>query len=383
MEFHKKLVIVGIWFGLILTTGHASSFEYIYPILASKQEDKTLIYLIYQKNVAHLELWLWDPKTTRAHRALLSTYTPAGVELWPEDNGFSFIDNGRIRLKSFTSSQLKTIALSRPVYELSLLYWIDDENFYFSAKQGDHFGLFCSNIDGRVIPLQVDDNSDIMYPQKKGDNIFYIRRYVYGDGYYCYSIWRTLLSNRDSCFQIYSHGSNPIIFLHMTSESEGYFIELPATIYSDHSLLSCAYYRFQCKEGIWSSEKLFDFSLPTILLFSHHNETVLHETILRLIPHHYKETIYYCDSSTLTCMRRRASSLDIYVYDRLTGIRQRITQAQQGQFFFAPFITDGILYCGGVLCEEDQQQFPIMRMNEEGEVCFELPKFYFDEERQK
>lgn len=349
-----------------------NGFEYVYPVAFTKKSSQTLIYLIYQKNIYHLELWLWNPETHMANRALLSTCVPAGIQLWPNGKGFSFIDNGRIRIKSFAKSSLTTLTLTQPIYELSLIHWIDDWSFYFSAKLGDYFGIFYGTMDGNITIACADSAHDYMYPQKVGDQLFYIKRTIQ-NGEYSYSIMQTLYSNPSTFCQIYNHGANPIIFLYMSSDQEGYFVEHPALVYSYHTILPCSYYHIRYEDNSWKVDKLFDFSLPTSLLFSQQQETVLHETLLRLTPHHHDCVVYYCDSCDLSVVRRKAANLDIYAYDIPTRTRHKITHAQHGQFFFAPLVVENVLYYGGILYDSEEG-LPRMWMDDQGQVCFDIPK---------
>ena len=55
-----------------------SGQEYVYPVgVLSHQQEK--IYLLYQKSLGHVELWIWDVHTKEAQKGLLSTFTPAGL----------------------------------------------------------------------------------------------------------------------------------------------------------------------------------------------------------------------------------------------------------------------------------------------------------------
>ena len=89
----KYLFFMLLFFGII------NSEEFLYPVASFNNDGQNFIYVIYQKNVHHLELWSVNSETMIATKLLMSNFSPAGVRLLPNQAGFSFIDNGRIRVK--------------------------------------------------------------------------------------------------------------------------------------------------------------------------------------------------------------------------------------------------------------------------------------------
>ena len=115
------------------------SAEYVYPVAAASAEQ---VYVLYQKSTDHIELWLWNSITKKASKALLSTFSPAGLQLLPDGSSFSFIDNDRIRVKLQGKRQPRAVGFCEPVYDISLIHWINNESFYFSAKEKERFQYF-------------------------------------------------------------------------------------------------------------------------------------------------------------------------------------------------------------------------------------------------
>lgn len=153
--------------------------EFLYPVSSIYVNGRPKIYVIYQKSKSHIELWLWDPETKIADKGLLSMYIPASLNVLPSEKAFSFIDDGgRVRIKECNKRSVKSIDFCDPIYDISQIYWIDDENFYFSAKKNNKFCIFHSDKDGLIKPVlqDIDLKIDYMYPQKVGDFIFYIER---------------------------------------------------------------------------------------------------------------------------------------------------------------------------------------------------------------
>src|SRR5271155_2236996 len=109
-------------FLLALYTSSLSA-EYLYPVAACSAEQ---IYVLYQKSTDHVELWLWNSITKKASKALLSTFSPAGLQLLPDGSSFSFIDNDRIRVKMLGRRQPRAVGFQEPVYDIGLIQWIDN-----------------------------------------------------------------------------------------------------------------------------------------------------------------------------------------------------------------------------------------------------------------
>ncbi|MCL4229639.1 hypothetical protein KJZ61_03020 [Candidatus Dependentiae bacterium] len=371
----RKWSILFVYVALCGVSGQIFPTEYVYPVAMHQQPDVLKLYLIYQRTPEYLELWLWDPVTTKGTRLLLSTYVPAGLRILPGGSGLSFIDNGRIRVKRFAQQALQTIALDEPIYNLSLINWIDDRSFYCSAQRAERFALFYCDTDGHVSPLCMHADADYLYPQKIQRMLYAIRRTINKDGIPHYSVVKVgydLSASNAYPTVLYEHGNNPIVFLDMISEHEGFFVEHPALIYEHHSLLPCSYYHFWYHRGVWEVEKLFDFTLPTTLLFPHHQDTVLHETLLRLVPMYHDGLVFFCDISDVSMVRRRAANLDIYVYDMELGTKNKLSHAHHGQFFFSPLLVQNTLYFGGQISDRDDR-LPMMWLDEQGDICFKLP----------
>lgn len=375
----KKLSIFFVYMTLCGFFGRVFAAEYVYPVAMHQQPDVLKLYLIYQRTSEHLELWLWDPVTTKGTRLLLSTYVPAGLRILPGGSGLSFVDNGRIRVKHFAQRILQTIALDEPIYNISIINWIDDRSFYCSAQRAERFAIFYCDTDGHVSPLLAHGGIDYLYPQKIQHTLYAIRRSVENDT----SEYSIIKGNYDFSESgthptvLYKHGSNPIVFLHMISEHEGFFVEHPALVYEHHSLLPCSYYHVWYHRGVWEAEKLFDFTLPTTLLFPHHQDSVLHETLLRLIPIYHDGLVFFCDTSDVSMVRRKAANLDIYVYDMELATKNKLSHAHHGQFFFSPLLVQNTLYFGGQISDRDDR-LPMMWLDEQGDVCFKLPSVSID-----
>ena len=115
------------------------SSEYIYPV-ASLDEDNILY--IHQTSPRSIQLFEWNTITNHTEQILWSLFNPVGIQLLPDNSGFSFIDNGRLRIKAFQKRSPKTIDFDEPIFNINALHWIDEHTCYCSAYYNNLFSLF-------------------------------------------------------------------------------------------------------------------------------------------------------------------------------------------------------------------------------------------------
>lgn len=196
--------------------------EYLYPVTTVKKRNQTYLYLLYQHSQSHLELLLWNPDTKEISKELPSIYNPAGVKVLMSDQGFSFIDNGRLKIKFFNKRSPKALDFYEPIYNIEVLEWIDDQSFYFSAIEHGHYTLFQGDIQGTLHRLSDNENEcdcifqddikechqrlsdsknecDCMYPQKIDRHLFYIERTKSGEQYRLSDRYRIMYHYRIMC----------------------------------------------------------------------------------------------------------------------------------------------------------------------------------------
>ena len=224
------LVTMLICFSLVST----QATEYLYPVGVMHSHDQDQLYVLYQKSPEHLELWIWDLLTKIAHKAVLSTFNPAGLQMLPSQHGFSFIDNGRIRVKTFGKGSPKAISINKPMYDISLLHWLSDELCYLSAKYQDNYGIFLLDIEGEATTLIAQRGVDCRYPSLIENNLFYIEQtqreescnYRIMKKEICHSgeylTTQVPVPDGESVLLV-DNGTNPTIFLKMISDHEGFF----------------------------------------------------------------------------------------------------------------------------------------------------------------
>jgi len=383
--------------------------EYLYPVAPMAQECEQCIYLIYQKSSSHLELWLWNPLTNAVNKGLLSTFTPAGLQLLPSEQGFSFVDNGRVRVKYFNKRSPKSIEISEPIYDITVIKWLDDTTFYLSAKERERFGIFQVHISGYVERILASTSADFKYPNKVNDTLFYIEQSVESLAQYCikktpypnvpfkehnnfnsdedfdqrvadimskniHGDHRTQIANDEKTQLLINFGDAPIIFLNMCSEDEGYCVEHPAHIDKQDKTIMFTYHRFWHDNDGWHTRKLFCFDIPTYLLLPT-TDARLHESILPLLPRKIGEKIYFVDSCYFWS-QKASLNLNVFCYDlTLDKVTQKTFNSVDNFHFFVPFPSKDTLFCGGTVFFDDQTEATAhVWINEHDQMCAALPK---------
>ena len=348
----------------------------------------------------------------------------------PQDIGFSFIDNGRIKIKMHSKRSPKSLEWYEPVYDIGNLAWIDASCYYFHAKQQEHYGIFQGTLHGEIDPLVIKKGKDCMYPNKIESTLFYIERTPDMQGG-SYALMRApyppticnpinpfnntqdferhvseLLSNnfqqKEPFIGISEHekildfGTQPVAFLYMLSDHDGFCIGHPTHL-DRHDIvmpLTCYYvYRMTLSGSVsvsvgnerslvtpmWHLQELFTFQIPLELLLPE-SSSRLYESILPLLPYYDQEAIYFVDSADRVHPERTQTdtALALYCYHRSQKNITLISRAlQTQQSYFAPLRIGNRLLFGGSALHEDGRQpgtpTPGMWLNEQGLLCIELP----------
>lgn len=339
-------------FACLLFPLHLSSAQYLYPVAVLDQ----YVYCMYQSSPETIALILWDGEHKEMVPGLLSRYMPAGFHLLPDNSGYSFLDNGILRVKKFMKRSPKSLEFLAPLYDIQVPTWIDAQTGYFAAKVRDSYGIFQFDVDAQLGGLLLDPQKDFMYPQIAGSSLFYIERVKRGIGYQfrVLAIERpqtVMLSNDDETVafkpilsdqtaqEIMDFHDEPIAFLTVRDAQTAFLISYPAHIDEEASQITCSYYMLKNKNG-WDEYRIFDFVIPTSLLFKS-SEDRLYESILPLLPRHIGKDIYFVDAR-----ESQNNNLNIYVYSSDGKIEQLTRADQPGLHYFAPIAIGSALYCG-------------------------------------
>ena len=375
------------------------SAEYVYPVAAASAEQ---VYVMYQKSIDHIELWLWNSVTKKASKALLSTFSPAGLQLLPDGSGFSFIDNDRIRVKMQGRRQPRAVGFYEPIYDIGLIQWIDHEAFYFSAKEKEHYSIFHGTVYGtchRVINIK---HGDCMYPQLRGSELYFIERDDNND-YAILSIPYPLIPHEESApctdpaqfeervkaimqergevihksYADFSKRSfiadfqkHPIAFLKMFSDTFGIVIEYPESINRSDILIPFTCHALEYANNEWRTRALFSFDIPGQLLITG-NAQRIYESILPLLPRFDgQKSLFFVNANKF------GQGLNVYEYriDDRSVLEKSNIDENEGVFFSPLFSNFGNWY-GGILTKTDGlfADHVCMYFDADGDVCFNFP----------
>jgi hypothetical protein len=321
--------------------------QYVYPI--SKLDDDNLL-IMCQKSYDDLELLIWNKSSKKALRELASIYLPSYVRLLPSKKAFSFIDHGRIRIKSFQKRAPRIIDIHETIHAVSSLKWISDEQFYFVGKQKDYFSLFLCDVSDRdveLFSLNDQDFVDCLYPCKINNSLFYIAKDQFFNYSFCKIAWiPQAFEQNQSVFQRQKEtllrSNCPICFLSMEDENSGFLLKYDNRSNDDN------YFFFSCcalnlTNDSWVLEKLFNFKLPLRLLTGT-DKARLYESIDPFLPSYSKNYIYFTTyDELLECCK-------IFRYNKQLKIVEAIESPTRsfGPFnhMFAPLVVDDNVYFG-------------------------------------
>lgn len=328
--------------------------EFLYPIAYDQLNNA--VYVIHQKSLFSIELFSYEPIKKTYTNLLPKVYNPGGIKLLPNNKGFSFIDQGRLRIKYFDQEQPVSINFFEPIYDISLIEWIDENNCYFSAKRDNRSAIFELNIVSQnIVYIKLNKDTDCVYPQKIDSDLFYIERETsenYRTTKYGYKIKKTVYSKdlSDCCETVLDKKSNPIAFLKMISKNEGFFIEHPNIVDKQEKFIILTFFYLYKNELEWKSKELFSFKLPIKFIFGANNER-LYESILPFLPRYINNKVLYCSSSD------ENSNVNIYSYDMLTEqSMQKTSCPNEQELFFSPVICADRVFYGYLLKQTDKNQ---------------------------
>lgn len=332
---------------LLFLSIYIKADEFLYPI--EYDQFNNVVYVIHQKSLFSLEFFSYEPAKKVYSTLLPKAYSPGGIRLLPNHKGFSFIDQGRLRIKYFDKDQPISINFFEPIYDISLIEWIDENNCYFSAKRDNRSAIFELNIlSQKLICIKINKDTDCIYPQKIDSDLFYIERETsenYRTTKYGYKIKRTLYSKDLSscCENVLDKKSNPIAFLKMISKDEGFFIEHPNIIDKQDKFIILTFFHLYKNELEWNSKELFSFKLPIKFVFGANNER-LYESILPFLPRYINNKVLYCSCSD------ENPNVNIYYYDMTDEqIVQKTEPLIDKELFFAPIVATNRVFYGNTL----------------------------------
>lgn len=290
-----------------LTFIHAS--QYVYPVAHFSDAKEEHLMVIKQLDVDLLELYDINPVTKRSEKILCTMYIPGSVRLLPGNVGFSFVDNGRIKVKKFMKRSPKAIDFFEPVYGIELIEWLDDQTGYFHASLDNHVGLYEFNIEGDLTCLLSSEIFDYLYPHIIDDQLWFIgktydkeqRRFYIGQAAYNPHVPATEIH------EIVNFGTTAIVLLRMASSTRAYVVAYDPSCDSLSPLIQLHYYCIEKGADSWHAARLFDFYVPGWMLFDETKR--LYESLLPLLPQQWRTSIFFSSHCS------EYGHLAIYRYD--------------------------------------------------------------------
>jgi hypothetical protein len=335
--------------------------QFIYPV-ADFDEGKQLI-LLHQKSLQDIELWITDTTSGLTIKGLSSFLTPVNVRMMPSGKGFSFIDQGYIKIKEFAKRSAQTLPIYESIGLFSNMHWIDDDNFYFVALQGDFFQVFTSDVQANIHQI-TNEHADALYPQKIDETLFYVRKTVEKNIEIVTKSW----NNRQEDPKILiSLQKKQICFLRMINATEGFYLQIPPK--KNLQIDSCYEFDYQYLQkidGQWISTKICTLQIPAKYITG---KDRLYESIEPFLPQYHASHIYF------TSWNADTKNFELLKYSLQHNSLQNISTAQSdnSQQLFSSYVCDHQIYCGLIIPEQKSLQFL-----EHSDMIIDLPKFQIE-----
>lgn len=352
---------------LSMASVYASGIEFLYPVCAYTDAAcmRQKLIVLHQKSATQTTLWSWDPITHRAMQLLPGSFTPAGVCLLASGAGFSFIDNGRIRIKEFIKRSARSVESELFISNSGPISWYADDIGYFHALDGHYYALFSINRTGDVARCIAQPTKDCMYPTCSNGSLLYVQR-AEQKQVHTYAIVEQVVDQPESQSLCVDFQNRPIIFLQMIDVNQAFFVEHPSHIDPDTPMITFAYHQLLRRSKTeWDTHQLFTFSIPACLVHAS-SEQRLHESIIPLLPRVVDGVIYYVDYT--------AHGAAICSYNCATK-KQDIYPNSCTEYPISPLRNGSLLLYGGRLTSPPVKpdQAPCVYLDQENNLCFSFP----------
>ncbi|MBP6869739.1 hypothetical protein KBC04_02570 [Candidatus Babeliales bacterium] len=349
--------------------------QFIYPVADFENGNQLMV--IYQKSLEDVELWIWDATDHYAVKGLSSFLIPANLRILPSGKGFSFIDRGYIKIKEFEKRSARTLPIYEPIGLFSNMNWINEDSFYFVAREGDFFQIFQSDLEANIQRLTYDC-ADALYPQKTNYSLFYIKRDQNNQFSIIRTLWNPVPINSKLIMSIEDEviiegTDEQLCFLKIIDDQKGFFIKAPLAKTDNNSVYLFSCYHLFCSEKKWVTKKLFDFKIPAQYITGLQR---LYESIEPFLPNYTcKNLIYFVD------WNNKSQQFDLSKFDILQDSTEIITNKQENLYrceskkIFAPYIHKSKIHCGLILENERNFSQLFQKKFTTENVMFELITF--------
>lgn len=367
----KKLII--LFSCLFLTIHVCRAEEFIYPVA---QIDDKNIFIVHQRSLDDMRLFLWNMDSKVATKELSSMFLPSHIKLLPSKTGFSFIDRGRIRIKMFQKRTPKAIDIFEPIDSIISMHWINDTQFYGVGKYLRHYKVFLYDIsksENQLYQVTDFDSTDYLYPFKVDDLFFCIIKDTKQLYYVTEQSWYPTLYEEfreSNPATIIMESSEPLCFLHMNSAREGYFLQCNIHDTSNEHFLNFSCYNCIKQEDNWAIHQLFSFKLPMDYIVGE-SEQRAYESIYPFLPNYQdSDRIYFVDynDQMQNCM--------IYTYYKSSGLIAPTVQTKsiiENIGFLSPCVLPDA-FCYGLILPTKKALRAVLQLDQEtGILNVDLP----------
>lgn len=315
---------------LVLYAMGLSSTEYIYPLIKGSHNGQDTIIFMHQTPAQETRLWSLNMETNHYEQLLSSQYNPVGVTLLPDTSGFSFLDNGLIKVKKFSKRSPKIIEIYEPIYAIASVQWIDACTCFFYAKQGNRYGIYQADLDGQLSVIIKNSSYDYLYPQKIDNDLFFIERDLAGNyavqtiAYPCIKDSVKSLDEALNCVQdaigscdnqltmVQRFKERIIVSFSMIDKQKGFVVEHSPVMNLSDAVITFRFHTISRDyKNIWNTKELFSFSLPTYLFFD--KERMLRDALSAVFPRLTSDGIYFISS------RVGDNNMSLYHYSEYSG----------------------------------------------------------------
>lgn len=340
MKFNLYILILS----LPLACWNVHAQEFVYPV-ADFDNGKQLV-IIHQKSLDDVEVWFFDEENETMVKGLSSFLIPANLRILPTKDGFSFIDQGFIKIKQFNKRSPKTISVYEPISLISSMNWIDDHAFYFTAREGDYYQTFKGDIESNIQRLSCEP-IDFLYPTKIDNNLYCIKRTIDQQFKITMQSWSPVDFNQYQMLQetiILPLTDRPLCFLKMVSNQEGFYLQAPEFKSNHQNEL----YEFSCHHLVenaheWTSQELCKFTIPLKYI---HGIDRLYELIEPFLPNYTVQDFIYYVSFNQENSRFELFEFCISTKTVINITDNFITKNNMNAQLFAPYMYNSKIYCG-------------------------------------
>ena len=248
----------------------------------------------------------YDMQSNTVTPLLPQIFNPKEVKVLPDESGFSFIDNGRLRIKHFNKRWPHSCEFELPICTIQWVSWIDETHFLFNAQQQGRFGIYLGTIHDCCIPLYYECDIDCLFPTIVDNKLFFIVK----DVQQRYSIAIASIPSKEVMHKaLYSLeqrnkpliglsetiviGDKPIAFLTMINAQCGFYIAYPKTAKGLTAQFKCMMI-VKTEDGDWLEEHLFSFSIPLMYL-NKEDDNYLVESLMPVMPQYDNNGILFLD----------------------------------------------------------------------------------------